>query len=952
MWLVYFLFCLSGCIGLVYEALWARYLKIFLGHSSYGQIITLVIYMGGLGAGSFISGKIGRRTRNAFLLYASIEFLVGMGGFVFHEEFVSVTRVFFNTVRHSSLSPLSVHVYKVLTSIALAGPVSVLLGMTFPALAIAVMRLTKDQGRVSLPRLYFTNSLGAAAGIVLTSYVLVPGFGTPGALALAAAGNMVIAAGFWFISRFANAGEKPSFSAGSPGVQTAASGIKNPVVFWLAIAAATGMSSFVYETGWTRLISLLLGSSTHAFDIMISAFILGLALGGLFSARILKKPDSAGPALAVIQVCMGGLALASLYLYKPFFLAVNTFNDILLRTEVSYAVYSVFKYVLCVALVSPASFFAGMTLPLLTYVLVRRTGNEKHVGYLYGWNTLGSIAGAALGGMVLLPALQLKMTIASGAFIDIGLGLLLCALFVTNATRRSALFGAALASSVPVFFVSLDPGVVTSGAFRSHADFGSRLETVTQRDGATATISFHRRSDVAFIKTNGKTDASAAPGGAAAVVDEYTQAALAFYPMSVIDKRYSAAVIGFGSGMTAHYLLCDPLLERVDIVEIEKEMVRLAKGFLPANRRVFEDSRARIVIDDAKTYFNTSRKTYDLIVSEPSNPWVSGVSGLFTAEFYRDVVPFLADSGLMVQWLHLYEFNSDLVLGVVKALSTTFPEIKIYAVPAASTDIVILASRRPFSFGPAQRFRTPDILEHIRLLRDDPALFGERNFLVTGRSLTPLLRYFRPNSDYFPILDNGAEKAFFLRSQARLFAPFTSTSVSYQEFMDPEMAAVVRTEREKVYREVHKNIVAAANLSGHAESGQSGPQLGAIENVVFSYFTVGTAAAEWDTLRPVVQFRRFAAEGRLTASQRFRFRVLDCLEHGDSAAVHSTALAAADSLPAGETGNDFVRLLVSVAVKNNDRGLLDKIYWRFMARNPAFEKTERMMIAERIRAMR
>src|SRR5262249_50400204 len=143
---------------------------------------------------------------------------------------------------------------------------------------------------------------------------------------------------------------------------------------------------------------------------------------------------------------------------------------------------------------------------------------------------------------------------------------------------------------------------------------------------------------------------------------------LAALPMALHPRAEKVACIGLGSGLTTHLLLANPQLTQVDTVEIEREMVRGAELFRPFNDLAWTDERSRIVIDDAKTFFATHGVKYDVIVSEPSNPWVSGVAGLFSGEFYRLARRHLSEGGIFVQWLQLYEIDVPLVMTVVAAL--------------------------------------------------------------------------------------------------------------------------------------------------------------------------------------------------------------------------------------------------------------------------------------------
>src|SRR5262249_30733084 len=137
-------------------------------------------------------------------------------------------------------------------------------------------------------------------------------------------------------------------------------------------------------------------------------------------------------------------------------------------------------------------------------------------------------------------------------------------------------------------------------------------------------------------------------------------------------KAETIAVIGQGTGMTSHFLLGSPYLKALYTIEIEPEMTRASRQFLPANRRAFEDPRSHYVVDDAKSYFPAANRQYDLIFSEPSNPWVSGVSGLFTTEFYARVKRYLRPGGVFAQWVHIYDIDDRLLMTVLSAVQQQF----------------------------------------------------------------------------------------------------------------------------------------------------------------------------------------------------------------------------------------------------------------------------------------
>jgi len=791
--LIYALFALSGFAGLIYEGSWARYLKLFLGHSSYGQVLTLCIYMGGLAIGSFVAGKLVERVKRPLLGYAAVELGIGIGGIIYHPLYIWLTDYFYDSNYVAGLSSRGAEIVKVVLATGSTLPIAIAVGMTFPFIAAGLMR--KSGAEVSLPMLYFTNSLGSAIGILFTSYTLIPVLGNHATLCVAASINFLLAAVFCFIGYTTpstyeeeleeEGGQVSANVPAEPLNEDYAAEHKLPMPpknMWFWIAGITGLTSFVYEIVWIRLLSLLMGSSSHSFDQMLSAFILGLAIGSAVSGKLLKKDSLV--VLSLAQIFMGFFALCTLYFYKPFWEGMNVANQIFNTTNDGYVCWSIFKYVLSIFWMVPTSFFAGMTLPLITLILTRAFKSEAPIGKVYGWNTVGSILGSAGGGLLLLPLLQLKGSLVLAAVLDFMIGFILLVIY-RKKFRYSVLFYVMTAIMIlPSFFMNFDPHMITSGAFRAYKNLHPD-EKIIVRDGKTATISFHESDVHYYVKTNGKADASMSKNREKPIEgDELTQAATAFMPMAMKDKPYDAAMVGFGSGMGAHYLLADPLLRDFDCVEIEEEMMNLARGFYPWNARGYDDPRIHIFIDDAQTFFLTNRRKYDLMISVPSNPWVSGVASLFSHEFYAKMRRYMKPGGLWVQWIQTYEFNDLLFLNILKALDVTFPYVSLYKAPE-EPDIIIVASDEPVMQRAIGRFHTdPELVKEFKRIHRDPDFFGEQNFLFTSKMVKSLLDGVEPNSTFIPMVDNKAEEARFVHSNARIVQVFDSCEICWPEYLD------------------------------------------------------------------------------------------------------------------------------------------------------------------------
>ena len=664
-----------------------------------------------------------------------------------------------------------------------------MLGATFPLMTAGIIRLfPRSPGRL-LATTYVANSLGAAAGVLISGFFLIGAVGLPGTMMAAGVINCVVAAVVWYLCR-RDAAKPWDAAAATP---VAPEGRRHLLGMFLLCAAVTGAASFMYEIAWIRMLSLVLGSSTHAFELMLSAFILGLAIGGAAIRRTIDSVTRPVLLLAGIQIVMGVLAMLSIVAYGISFDLMGGAIHALAPTDTGYALFNLFSHGLCLLVMLPATVCAGMTLPLITACLFTRGVGEASIGRVYAANTLGAIAGIVVAMLLLMPWLGVHNVVIVGGTLDIALGIGLL-LYDRPAVRLRTLRWVTVAAVVfiaaAVTFFDVDPRRLASGVYRRGlATLGDDSEVLFHRDGRTATIDRVRLGDWIFVATNGKPDAGLHVSPTEHTVDEHTMTLIAAIPWGSHPSARTVAVIGMGSGMTTHTLLNIPQIETVDTIEIEPAMVEAARGLGPKVINAFEDPRSRIRIADAKTFFAGHARTYDLIISEPSNPWVSGVSGLFSVEFYDLVQRHLADDGLLAQWIHLYEIDMPLVASVMKAIGQSFDDYAVYGV--SEVDILVLASVEgpvpdigPRIFEPPALRAQLDAIG-IRTLRDlSLAKLGTR------KTLEPLMDTFTiaANSDYYPVLDLGAVRSRYLhRNDFELFqvGPLTA-------FVDPTFAGPSR----------------------------------------------------------------------------------------------------------------------------------------------------------------
>lgn len=771
------LFVVSGLAGLIYQSIWSHYLGLVLGHAAYAQTLVLAIFMGGMALGAWLASRRSAGWRHLILAYAVIELVIGLIGLIFHPGFVAYVDFSQGTVLPALGSPALAHGYQWITGALLMVPQSVLLGMTFPLLSAGYLRLVPGQPGQVLGGLYFTNSLGAALGALATAFILLPMLGMPGTMLTAGLLNIVVGIGAWAVWKMVPVDPVVEEGAVTPEAEPALAATPDddlPRVGRIILVASfiTGATSFIYEIGWIRLLNQALGTTIHSFELMLAAFILGLAFGGYWVRQHAARIADAIRYAAYAQVLMGLAALFSVVVLARSFHWVGWLMNALSRNDAGYDLYSTGSAAVALAVMFPAAFFAGMTLPLFTTALLRKGGGEKQIGRVYASNTLGAIVGVLLVVHVLVPLMGVRMAIVLSALVDAGLGLYL--LRYVSPARRTVGYAVAGAATLVVTCLTMflgkhDPEVLASGVFRNaRVRLHDSVQVPFFRDGKTATVSVAvSPNGVVNIGTNGKSDASmAAKLDQPATPDEITMVMAAALPLALHPRPEEIAVIGWGSGLTTHTLMGSSVPTRVDTIEIEKAMHDGARLFGERVERAYQDPRSHLHIDDARTYFAMGNRKFDVIISEPSNPWVSGVASLFTEEFYRFLRSHLKQDGMLVQWVQAYELNDELLATMVAALLKEFPDSDLYV--TNTSDLLILAHTGVRTAPNWQVLaESPLASELARVGLDAPDEFALRrlggpDMLKTYVSAAGV----RPHSDFYPVVALNAPRSRFKVEQA------------------------------------------------------------------------------------------------------------------------------------------------------------------------------------------
>jgi len=776
------LFFISGISGLIYESIWSQYLKQFLGHAAYAQTLVLVIYMGGMALGSWLAAVWANRVKDLLIWYAIVEIALGALALVFHDFFIRYIDASFSTILPFLGKPVLISLYKWGSSALIILPQSMLLGATFPLMAGGILRRFPGLSGYKTSFIYFVNTFGASIGVLISGFYLVREWGLKGAIIAGGIIDLVVGISIlmlclndWAdnvaINTNANANTDDLPLDDDLDNTFAIPDKREDYYPLLFVACGTAVASFMYEIGWIRMLSLVLGSSTHSFELMLSAFILGLAIGSFFVRNELDAMKNAPRFLAIAQIVMGATAIATLFTYGGLFKIMVFTIDALDRNASGYVLFNIISHLICMITMLPSTICAGMVIPLIINMLYKRGYGEAAIGKVYAVNTAGGILGVIAAVWVLMELAGLKYLIAIGGAIDMGLGLYVLYKFAQtkqSLTRTVVQPVCLIVLVAGVAFSNLDPVLASSGVFRYGTISTAKSRVVEHIDGKTASVTLFKSGGNLVLSTNGKPDASVGFKDDYSS-DEYTMSLLAVLPMSVRDNIRTAAVIGMGAGMTAHYLLYDPTLESLDVVEIEPAMAKLAKKIGPKVENTFNDPRCHIRFDDAKTFFAAQNRSYDVIVSEPSNPWVSGVSGLFSREFFRHIRGHINDGGILVQWFHKYEADVTILVSILKALGESFPKYELYM---TGSDLIVIAAKNEDTDISLKRdvFIYEQLAENLK----DMGFSGIDDFRLIRYAdktfLDPLINTYKTtpaNSDYHSYVDLYAAKHRFMGSSAK-----------------------------------------------------------------------------------------------------------------------------------------------------------------------------------------
>ncbi len=702
--LVACLLLVSGCCALSYQTIWQQSLQLVFGGSTAASGAVLAIFMGGLGTGNLWFGRRIDQTVNPLRLYAYLELGVAISAAISPWVIELAREAYLVSGGQTTLGVALATVYRLLLATLVLAVPTFLMGGTLPAAAKAATS-SNDVSRTSLALVYACNTLGAVVGTGVVSLVLIEAWGLRSTLLAAAALNFVLAIVAFYLSSLPGAMSSTDRSLNSSvDSQLRLAARSRSRLSLSAICVAAGVSGFCFflmEIVWFRMLAPILGGNTYTFGVILIVVLLGIGLGSFCYTVVYRtrRPESWHFSLTC--------SLVSLAVIAPYWwgdglaIWVAQTQAQLSDQDDKFRLLLLIWFQAAGFVVLPAALVSGFQFPLLMGLIGE--GDEQlgfQAGVAFAANTVGSIAGALIGGFGLLPLLTAPGVWKGAAIIMLVMGWWIGRNSVIEAWTRSlwlrglvpvlpsALVVAALLATGPtavwrhgsigVLRASL-PADRSPNSIMNWRRSTQRM-IIKEFEGVEGCIGLMAQNGFSFL-LNGKSDGNA-------VHDAGTQIMLGLLGGVLHPDPREVVVVGLGSGETAGWLAEADSVQQVDVIELEPAMLEVAKLCSVVNRNALANPKVKVYLNDAREFLLTSRKQYDLIVSEPSNPYRVGVANLFTREFYAAASSKLASGGLFVQWLQGYEVDEETVKIVLRTLSTVFPKVEMWQ--SQSGDMLLL----------------------------------------------------------------------------------------------------------------------------------------------------------------------------------------------------------------------------------------------------------------------
>ena len=770
---VFTCFLLSGISALIYEVVWTRMLTYVFGGTTLAVSTVLTAFLGGLAIGSYFGGKFIDRYKKPLLIYGILELAIGIYGLmvptIFSENFLSP--IWQTAVQMFENMQFISYLVRFLISVVLLAIPTIFMGATLPVLSRYLTNVRSDITSFNVGALYTVNTAGAILGTFLSGFIFLQAFGVTKTVYIAAGLNLILALSVIVlaIAHKISQPETPEISSEQGDLETlVGKSQENIPVKLIKLSmlafAVSGFVALIFEVVWTRTLTLVFGSSTYAFSTMLVTFLAGLTIGTAVMTKLQEKIERpvfwVGGILCAIAA--SGFLTACMFNELPWMFlsqAQKLPDDVTL----SWFLLTLHRFVISCAVMFPPTILSGMVFPLVIRIYSSRPDRiGESVGKLYSLNTLGCILGSFASGFIFIPffgifgsgiqtTTKLAILVALGMglyllyndiinnktlnekqvkistswiYIAIGLGILGNLLLMPNWDKSIMTTGVAI-------YHSLSYKNLTREQFFNLFKFDNAKEKIKfYKEGLTTVVSITQdeNGNTTLLKNNGKVDAGVpSDGDGPSQADMVTQVLLGQLPL-ILHKGdpENALVVGLGSGCTTGSVVRYPSIKSVKVCEIEKAVIDGDKYFEPPidksplsgngsplnKTRNPLAERIKAIHTDGRNYLLTTKEKFDIIISQPADPWVNGASQLFTKEFWTLGAKHLKKNGLFCEWIQLYSITPEYLGVLINSFKESFGEYQngkkisdgyVYLFrPGLAGEILLIGSNDPLDIDVAQ----------------------------------------------------------------------------------------------------------------------------------------------------------------------------------------------------------------------------------------------------------
>lgn len=795
------LFAFSGLSSLMYQVLWMRQLEFLFGATILATSTVLAIFMGGLALGAFLAAQYVDRIRNQFLWYGILEGIIGLWALLAPIMFSSFTPIYQYSWQHWHVSPLMFNLIRVISAAIVLLPPTACMGATLPLLSRFITSSLENVGdRVG--SLYSVNTIGAVVGTAVAGFILLPEIGTQATTFVAATINFFLCAAVFAWHKLCGNSFEATGLAAAPDVGASSEQSQlSPTPNSESIAASawkvrtaiilfgvSGAFTMIYEVAWTRALLMIIGSTTYTFSIMLASFLIGIVIGSFICSKIIDRQKDAFAVLALLEM---GAALAT-FLAMWCFARLPYWNIQLNYMFLNFdGASNIIRLALSGLILMPLTMCLGALFPAVIKACtctLQKVGNT--VGTVYASNTIGAIGGALLGGFLLIPSFGGEFTLILCGLGNLAIGVIILAM--APSIRTDFKMSAAVALILCLVSLPNMPEIwdrkattwaqplrrhmlrdKTAGLDKNYEDFiagiNEAVELLFYKEGLGSNVAILRsRGNVVSLVTNGHVDASNSG-------DMEVQQVLGYLPMVAHPDPKTVAIVGWGSGVTTGTTEQFKSPTSIKTIELEPVVVESSTWFNAVNHGALKDKRLSIEQNDGRNYLLATDEKYDVIISEPSNPWQVGVCNLFTKEYFDIVRQRLASHGIFSLWLQTFEVGPKNIREVLAAIHSVFPYTLTFV--GGQANLVVLCSETPITIDYARvaqmaaedQAKTRD--KRLKSITTAEQLLS--HLALTNDGLTKLVQGATPNSDdrnklQYDIAKTYETKNFYLENSSML----------------------------------------------------------------------------------------------------------------------------------------------------------------------------------------